>query len=49
MTFPMAVTALVARPWDAAKIKQDIAGQPVSKAKEMLSDYGEATLVIWPD
>lgn len=49
VTFPMEVTALVRRPWDAATIKQEIAGQPVSKANELLSKYGEATLVMWPD
>lgn len=49
VTFPMAVTALVTRPWDPARIKQEIAGKPVSEAKEILSDYGEATLVMWPD
>ncbi len=49
VTFPMAVTALVTRPWDAALIRQQIAGKPVPEAKEILSDYGEATLVLWPD
>lgn len=49
VTFPMTVTALVTLPWDAATIKQEIAGKPVSAAKELLSKYGEATLVMWPD
>ena len=49
VTFPMAVSALVTRPWDAARIKGEIAGQPVSEAKRLLSAYGEADLVMWPD
>jgi hypothetical protein len=49
VTFPMAVTALVTLPWDAAAIKQEIAGKPVSAAKELLSKYGTATLTMWPD
>lgn len=49
VTFPMAVTALVTLPWDAATIKQEIAGKPVPAAKEILSKYGAATLTMWPD
>jgi len=49
ITFPMAVTARVTKAWDASRIRQEIAGQPVSEARDILSDYGEATIVMWPD
>lgn len=49
ITFPMSVTARVTKLWDAATILQDIAGAPVAEARDTLSDYGEATLVMWPD
>jgi len=49
ITFPMAVTARVTLLWDAATILQDIAGAPVAAARDTLSAYGEATLVMWPD
>jgi len=49
ITFPMAVTARVTKAWDASRIRQEIAGQPVSEARDILNDYGEATIVMWPD
>jgi len=49
VTYPMTVTARVTKQWDASQIREQIAGQPVSKAEAILRQYGEATLVMWPD
>ena len=49
ITFPLAVTARVTKAWDASRIREEIAGRPVSEARDILNDYGEATIVMWPD
>jgi len=49
VSYPMEVTARVTRDWDAATIRNQIAGKPISEANDILRIYGEHALVMWPD
>lgn len=49
VSYPMSVTAQVTRTVDLARIREEIAGEPVEIAKQILLTYGDATLVMWPE
>ncbi len=49
VTFPSSAGALIVRRVDEEQIRREIAGQPVGAAEQVLAEYGDATVTLWPD
>ena len=49
ITFPVVVTARQVLVLDSDAIEAEIMGKPLAQAREILAQYGDAQLTVWPD
>ena len=49
IVFQVEVSAKQVRPLDAAELEAMVLGLPEAEAEEVLAEYGEVVIVLWPD